>query len=155
MRRLIISLFCVFLTLPLLSQNTLTVHQKNGQKFGFGFEEKPIVSFTDNFLIIKSTKAEVQYELVKVAKVTFDDVNDAVIGIKADDTKTSIALDEYYVSILGSKADITVLLLTSDGKQLQSYKTNTDGSVTFSIAELPEGIYIITSESRTVKILKK
>lgn len=155
MRRLIISLFCVFLTLPLLSQNTLTVHQKNGQKFGFGFEEKPIVSFTDNFLIIKSTKAEVQYELVKVAKVTFDDVNDALIGIKVDDTKTSITLDEYYVSILGSKADITVLLLTSDGKQLQSYKTNTDGSVTFCIAELPEGIYIITSESLTVKILKK
>lgn len=139
----------------LFAQNTLTIHQKDGQQFGFGFEEKPVVSFTDNALIIKSTKIEVQYELAKVAKFTFDDVEDAVIGIKVDDAKASITLDEYTVSISGAAADITVRLIASDGKQLQSYKTNQDGSVTFSIAELPEGTYIIVSESLTCKILKK
>lgn len=142
-------------TISLFAQNTLTIHQKDGQQFGFGFEEKPVVTFTDNTLIIKSTKIEVQYELAKVAKFTFDDVEDAVFGIKADDAKASITLDEYTVSISGAEADITVRLIASDGKLLQSYKTNQDGSVTFSIAELPEGTYIIVSESLTCKILKK
>lgn len=148
-------MFCAISISSLFAQNTLTIHQKDGQQFGFGFEEKPVVTFTDNALIIKSTKIEVQYELAKVAKFTFDDVEDAVVGIKADDAKASITLDEYTVSISGAEADITVRLIASDGKLLQSYKTNQDGSVTFSIAELPEGTYIIVSESLTCKILKK
>ena len=155
MKRLFFILFFAISISSLFAQNTLTIHQKDGQQFGFGFEEKPVVSFTDNALIIKSTKIEVQYELAKVAKFTFDDVEDAVIGIKVDDAKASITLDEYTVSISGAAADITVRLIASDGKQLQSYKTNQDGSVTFSIAELPEGTYIIVSESLTCKILKK
>ena len=155
MKRLFFILFFAISISSLFAQNTLTIHQKDGQQFGFGFEEKPIVTFTDNALIIKSTKIEVQYELAKVAKFTFDDVEDAVIGIKVDDAKASITLDEYTVSISGAAADITVRLIASDGKQLQSYKTNQDGSVTFSIAELPEGTYIIVSESLTCKILKK
>lgn len=155
MKGILTYIFIILFALPVAGQNTLTVHQKDGQKFSFGFEEKPIASFTDNYLVIKSTKVEVQYELAKITKFTFDDVDDAVIGVKADETKASITLDEYTVSIIGAKADITVLLLASDGKQIQSYKTNPDGSITFSIAELPEGTYIIKSESLTVKILKK
>lgn len=155
MKRIFFIFLIAIMAIPAIAQNTLTVHQKDGQQFSYGFEEKPVVTFTDNALVIKSTKVEVQYELAKVAKFTFDDVEDAVIGIKADDAKASISLDEYTVCITGAKADITVRLLASDGKQLQSYKTNQDGSVTFSIAELPEGTYIISSESLTVKILKK
>lgn len=155
MKRLLMIVAISISTISLFAQNTLTIHQKDGQQFGFGFEEKPVVTFTDNALIIKSTKIEVQYELAKVAKFTFDDVEDAVVGIKADDAKASITLDEYTVSISGAEADITVRLIASDGKLLQSYKTNQDGSVTFSIAEFPEGTYIITSESLTCKILKK
>ena len=140
---------------PMMAQNTLTIHQKDGQQFSFGFEEKPVVSFTDNALAIKSTKVEVQYELVKVAKFTFDDVADAVNAIKADDVNASITLDEYSVSISSAKADATIRLIASDGKQLQTYRTDQDGSLTFSIADLPQGTYIIASESLTCKILKK
>ncbi len=155
MKRLLSIIIIAFLAIPIFAQNTLTIHQKDGQQFSYGFEEKPVVTFTDNDLIIKSSKTEVQYEMAKVAKFTFDDVEDAVIGIKANDTKSSLSLDEYTVCISGAKADVEVRLITSDGKQIQTYKTNQDGSVSFSIAELPEGTYIISTESLTVKILKK
>lgn len=143
------------MAIPMMAQNTLTIHQKDGQQFSFGFEEKPVVSFTDVALAIKSTKVEVQYELAKVAKFTFDDVADVVNAIKADDVNASITLDEYSVSIIGAKADATVHLIASDGKQLQTYRTDQDGSLSFSIADLPQGTYIIASESLTCKILKK
>ncbi|MBR2395989.1 MAG: hypothetical protein IKB00_05225 [Bacteroidaceae bacterium] len=155
MKRLLSIIIIAFLAIPIFAQNTLTIHQKDGQQFSYGFEEKPVVTFTDNDLIIKSSKTEVQYEMAKVAKFTFDDVEDAVIGIKANDTKSSLSLDEYTVCISGAKADVEVRLIASDGKQIQTYKTNQDGSVSFSIAELPEGTYIISTESLTVKILKK
>jgi hypothetical protein len=135
------------LPLGLYAQNTLTVHQKDGEHFSLGFEEKPVVTFTDTELVFKSTKTELRYALAVVAKFTFDDVEDAVIGIKSDATKASITT--------GAKADVTVSLIASDGKQLQTYRAGQDGSLTFSIADLPQGTYIIISESLTCKILKK
>ena len=155
MRRLLFSLFCVFITLPLIAQNTLTVHQKDGQEFSFGFEEKPLVTFTETELVVKTSKVELRYELSKFSKFTFDEkeVDDAVNLIT--ENKASITLDEYTVCITGAKADIVVHLIASSGQTLKTYKTDSDGSVTFSISELPEGTYIIASESLTCKIIKK
>ncbi len=155
MKRLYLLLLVVVAAVPLFSQNTLTIHQKDGQQFSFGFEDKPVVSFTDSDLIVKSTKTELTYALSSVSKFTFDDIEDAVISINDDAAKAVITLDSYTVSITGAKADIEVRLNSSDGKLLQSYKTDEDGDVTFSIADLPNGTYIISSQSLTVKILKK
>ena len=154
MKRLFILLFTVLLSVPSFSQNTLTIHHKDGQQFSFGFDDKPVITYTDTDMVLKTTKTEVQYPLSSLAKFTFTDLEDAVISIK-DDKAAQMELDNYVVSITGAKSGITVSVIGSDGKTLNSYKTDTDGSVTFSIAELPEGVYIIKSENLTCKILKK
>lgn len=141
--------------MPLFGQNTLTIHQKDGQQFSFGFDDKPIITYTDTDLVLKTTKTEVQYPLASVVKFTFTDVEDAVIPIKQDGNAAQLELDGYVVSITGAKADINVSVVGPDGKTLGTYKTASDGSVTFSIADLPQGLYIINSENLTCKILKK
>ena len=155
MKRLSIILCTVLLSVPLFSQNTLTIHQKDGQQFSFGFDDKPVITYTDTDLVLKTTKTEVQYPLASVAKFTFTDVEDAVIPIKQDGNAAQLELDGYVVSITGAKADINVLVIGPDGKTLGTYKTDSDGSVTFSVADLPQGLYIINSENLTCKILKK
>lgn len=151
---IVITLLALFVS-GVNAQNTLTIHQKDGKQISFGFDEKPVVSFTDNYLVVKSGGAEVQYALSTLSKMTFDDKEAGVDGIGDDAGKASVSLDEYVLAINGAKADIPVRLVASDGKEIQSYKTDKEGAVTFSIADLPEGIYIISSESLTVKILKK
>ncbi len=145
----------VLLSVPLFSQNTLTIHQKDGLQFSFGFDDKPVITYTDTDLVLKTTKTEVQYPLASVAKFTFTDVEDAVISIKQDSNAAQLELDGYVVSITGAQADITVKVIGPDGKTLGTYKTDSDGSVTFSIGDLPQGLYIISSENLTCKILKK
>ncbi len=145
----------VLLSVPLFGQNTLTIHQKDGQQFSFGFDDKPVITYTDTDLVLKTTKTEVQYPLASVAKFTFTDVEDAVIPIKQDSNAAQLELDGYVVCITGAKADINVSVVGSDGKTLGTYNTASDGSVTFSIADLPQGLYIINSENLTCKILKK
>ena len=76
MRRLSLCLLGALLVCSIFAQNTLTVHQKNGEQFSFGFEDKPVVTFTDTELIVTSTKTELRYELANVNKFTFDDVED-------------------------------------------------------------------------------
>ena len=155
MKRLSIIFCTVLLSVPLFSPNTLTIHQKDGQQFSFGFDDKPVITYTDTDLVLKTTETEVQYPLASVAKFTFTDVEDAVILIKQDGNAAQLELDGYVVSITGAKADITVKVIGPDGKTLGTYKTGSDGSVTFSIADLPQGLYIINSENLTCKILKK
>ena len=155
MKKIIISMVLLVASFTAFAQNTLTIHQKDGQQLSFGFEEKPVITFTDSEIVLTSAKTELRLYFTNVDKITFDDIDDAVIDIKADGTKASITLDEYTVSISGAKADAAVQLIASDGKLLQSYKTDENGSVMFSIADLPQGTYIISSESITVKILKK
>ena len=150
------TLLCLALSaVPVFCQNILTVHQKDGNVFRYSFEEKPVVTFTDKDIVLKSTKVEVQFDMTKVAKFTFNESATPADGIKADDAQSSIVLDEYTVSISGAKADMDVRFMASDGKVLQTFRTGQDGSVEFSIADYPEGTYLISSESVSVKILKK
>ena len=71
MKRLLLFICILLLVFPVVAQNTLTVHQKDGQQFSYGFEDKPVVTFTDNALVIKSTKVEVQYEIGTGCQIHF------------------------------------------------------------------------------------
>ena len=154
MKRLFLCFLVALLVCPVFSQNTLTIHQKDGQQFSFGFEDKPVITYTENDLVLKTTKTELHYPLSSLAKFTFTDVENAVAPIK-DGNSAQLVLDNYVVSITGANPGITVSVIGTDGKSLATYKTDDNGSITFSVAELPEGTYVIKSESLTCKILKK
>lgn len=154
MKRLLLCFLVALLVCPVFSQNTLTIHQKDGQQFSFGFADKPVVTYTENDLVLKTTKTELHYPLSSLAKFTFTDIEDAVAPIK-ESNSAQLVLDNFVVSITGTNPGITVSVIGTDGKILATYKTDDNGGVTFSVAELPEGTYVIKSESLTCKILKK
>lgn len=147
--------FMVLAALPLPARNALTIHQKDGSQFSFGFSEKPVITYTDSDLVLTTTGATVQYPLSSVAMLTFTDVGTEVEGIAADAVDTSVRMDEYTVSICGASPAKSVFLTDLSGKVLSTYETGRDGSATFSIAGLPSGTYIVRCESLTCKILKR
>ena len=179
MRRTLLLLGVAFLFFPAIAQNTLTIHQKDGQQFSFGFAEKPVITYTENYLLLKTSKTEISYPLSTVAKLTFtdiepgddiepdddtepgddiesgDDTETGVSDVEKDSQTPVLSLDSYMVCITGAKSDDIVSIIDADGKILCSYKTDKEGCVTFSVAELSEGVYIIKSENLTCKILKK
>ena len=155
MKRLLFLLGTVLIVVPVFSQNTLIIHQKDGTQFCYGFDDKPLITYSDSVLVLKTANTEVQYPLSKLSKFTLDDIDDAVISIKGGKSKAQLDLDNYQVSIKGAKSGTEVFVISSDGKNLATYKADEEGNVSFSIAELPEGTYIIKSESLTCKILKK
>lgn len=140
--------------LELFSQNTLTVFQKDGQTVSFGFSQKPVVTFTDSSLVVTSTETQVEYLLSKVQKFVLTEDPTKVNQVQDELRKPVLELDDYQVNISGAKPDATVRVLSADGKVLSTYKTDSDGSVTFSISELPVGTYIIRSNDLSFKILK-
>ena len=155
MKRLLLYISLALAICPAFSQNTLVIHQKDGQKFSFGFDDKPVITYTDNDLVLKTAKTEVQYPLASLSKFTFVDIPTEVDAVAVDRKSPEITLDDYMIRITGAKAETVVKVTGMDGKTLAAYKADSEGTVTFSIADLPEGVYIISSDSLTCKILKK
>ena len=158
MKRLLFLFSVVLLAVPVFSQNTITIHQKDGRQFSFGFDDKPVITYTDTDLLLKTTKTEVQYPLALLAKFTFADSENSdtsVNPINENKAELQLQLDSYVVNITGTKPQMSVSIIGPDGKTVGTYKTDSNGSVTFSIADLPQGLYIINAEDLTCKILKK
>lgn len=159
MRKFLIAFWALFLLAPTIvfSQNVLRVHLKNGTPLDLAFSLQPVVTFDDtNVKVTVSDGKEFIFPLEYLSKFSFVLVDlTEVEEIQEEINKVSFFFDEYTVNISGAKAEMPVRLISSDGRLINSYKTDKEGSVSFSIADLPNGIYIINSEDITFKILKK
>ena len=162
MRKFLIAALALLMCAPmaLFSEEVMTIHLKDGSLIDFAFKYQPVVTFTETDVVLTTANGlRITYPLSKLTKFTFSakdipgptDVDE----IKDDVRKVTFSVDEYNVSIDGAKAEMAVRLIASDGKVVGSYKTDKEGSLSFSIAELPDGIYIISSEDLTVKIQKQ
>lgn len=147
----------------LRSQNVMVVHLKTGMVAELAFKYNPVVTFTESDVVlttvINGRTMQVKYPLANLTKFTFvtKDIPDipSTAVEEVEERNVQFLIEDYTVIITGAKPEIVVRLIASDGKQLGAYKTDKDGSVSFSIADLANGTYIIASEDITFKILKK
>lgn len=157
MRRVVCFAFmflCVSIT-QLVAQNTLTIHQKDGSQFSYGFLEKPVITYTETDLVLSTANIVVEYPLSAISKFTFTETETSVSGVETDVIAPVLELKDNTVYISGAKPLQTVTLVGADGKIVSTFKTDANGSVAFSIAALPKGIYIVKSETLTCKISKR
>lgn len=160
MRKFLFALVALLMTtsVALRSQNVMVVHLKTGTIAELAFKYNPVVTFTETDAVLTTTvngrEIVVSYPLEKLTKFTFV-TKDITAVDEVEDRNVQFLIEDYTVTITGAKPEIVVRLISMDGKQLGAYKTDKDGSVSFSIAELAVGTYIIASEDITFKILKK
>lgn len=160
MKKFLIAFVALMMMAPvaLFSQNNvMTAHLKNGLVAEFLFKYEPVITFTDTDIVLTTTMGSITYPLANLTKFTFGkkDLPTEVEEVKEDVRKVSFSIDEYTINIDGAKADEAVHVIATDGKVVGAYKTDQDGVLSFSIADLPDGTYIIRSEEITFKILKK
>lgn len=149
----ILFLAALFLSSMASAQNYLTITQKDGQQFSYAFSEKPVVTYTETELVLTTENTDIQFPLSGLQKFTFEDAPTSV-----QETTTAfatISVSNNTVTIRSAKANAQVQLIAVDGKIVRTYKTDAEGNLSFSIAELPASTYIIKTESLTCKILKK
>lgn len=160
MKKLLIAFVALMMMAPmaLFSQNdVMTVHLKTGQVVDFLFKYEPVVTFTETEVVLTTSNGiRLTYGLDKLTKFTFGKKNITEVEEIEDDVRNvTFSIDEYTININGAKAEQAVQVIAMDGKVQGTYKTDSEGSLSFSIADLPDGTYIINSEEITFKILKK
>ncbi|MBO7202011.1 MAG: hypothetical protein J6V30_00525 [Paludibacteraceae bacterium] len=137
------------------AQNAVTIHQKTGETISYVFSKKPVITYTEKELELKTTDAELKILLKDVAKFTFTDEQESVSAIQIVEKQSQLQLKENTVCISGAKPFQKVWLIGIDGRVFASYKTDFQGSVLFSISGFNEGVYIVKTESLTCKIFKR
>lgn len=136
MRKYLLLISVILLSIGVYGQNTLNIHQKDGSKFSYGFTENPIVTYEGNTLKVSTETVSIEFPLTNLDKLSFED------------ELTKIDL----LHIEGKRSDI--LIYNQNGVLLKRIQNNNGISET-SISELPKGVYIIKKEYTTFKILKR
>ena len=119
------------------AQTALIVHQKSGGTVEFAFSEKPVVTYSDGYLVIsvQDGLASVSYPLSDMQKFTFGEYT-RIIAPK------EVAPQSTYIYSIG-------------GMLMRTLQTNEDGSTPANVDGLPAGTYIIKNGNTSYKITKK
>ena len=137
---MILSMLVAFVaTAASWADTALFVHQKSGGMLEIAFSEKPVVTYSEGYLVITSGLASVSYPLSDMQKFTFGEVNDQVTRITAP---TNAAPQPTYIYSVG-------------GVLMRTYQPGDNGTTSASLEGLPAGTYVIKNGKTSYKVLKK
>lgn len=140
-----------------LATTLLHVVQKTGEEVTFSFNEKPKTTFDGGNIVIATASSTVEYDFNSVKKFTFEEVETptAIDDITVGKVKAGVSFEPGQVTISGAQAGSTVYVFAINGAAMGNYKVDADGSLAFSTADLPNGIYVIKGSNISVKFIKK
>lgn len=130
----------------------LTVWMKDGTKVAFALSEKPTVTFSETELII-TTKENNHYALESISKFTYESIPDDIKNL-LDDTQAFI-LDGETLLFPSLKANTTVSITSLNGTSIFKKTVKCDGEYAFPLANLQAGVYFVSVNGLTYKIVKR
>ena len=146
-------IFVFFAVMPAVAANAmrqvLVVTTKDAGKVMYYLDDKPVITFTDTEVVLKTDQTTVSYpveEHVNMFITEYDPTNITCIeGVKA---AFSIANDRIHVSNAAPGTAVTVY--TIDGRLVQKAAINEQGNATISVTT--ENVYIVRVGKFATKI---
>lgn len=132
----------------------LVVWAKDGTKVAYALAEKPKVTFSETALVITAKGVEVNYSLENMARFTYEsDENSAIRNIKTDEV--SFKLDGESLLFLSLGANSKVSIHSLNGTLIFNKTVQMAGEYSFPLSNLNAGVYIVTVNGLTYKIVKR
>lgn len=135
MKKFLILIPIILFSIAGFAQNTLNIHQKDGEIFCCGFLDKPIVTYEGNTLKVSTKTVSIEFPLTELDELSFED------------ELTDIKLQHI-------EKESNILIYNEKGVLLKKIHNDSGISET-NILEFPKGIYIIKKGDTTFKVLKK
>ena len=143
-----------FMTATAQNGPQLKVWKKDKSTVLFALAEKPITTFSNNMLVIKTSTATVEYPLAEVQRYTYEGVETGIESIDSDNG-VLVKQEKNKLSLANLKAGAEVRLYNSSGSLLQIVKSNGTDPVVISLSSRPQGVYIVKSGNETIKLMKR
>lgn len=128
----------------------------NGKTIEFTLNQKPVIKYGTATVTLTYDTGSLEYNMTDIQRVTMGDKSATGIDdIKADKAKGDLRYANGTFNLNGFEANSPVTVYDLSGRQVQAYRVNSDGSLSFSVATLPAGTYIVKAKSITYKFIKR
>lgn len=150
---MLLSCFCIS-AIADEPKTQLVVWSKDGTQVAYALAERPKVTFTETDLIITASGIIVNYSMEELSRITYE--NDDVVSITDLQTgKPSFKLDGESLLFPTLKANSTISLHSLGGELLFSKTIQSAGEYSLPLSALNSGVYMVTVNGLTYKIVKK
>lgn len=151
---LLLLLLVCFAALPSLAQpKSFVVTLLNGESVMYNLSDRPVLTFTDGTMKIKTAKMESVFELPEIAGSEFSE--EAGVDIVADDSKTTVfdftSSPDHIIVTGAQRADVFDI----SGKLVMRCKTSHDKRIDIDTSSLAVGVYVIYTSARSIKYAKQ
>ena len=155
MKKLILFLSLLCFGLSIQAETNLVVWKKDGSKVAFALTEKPTVTFSENSLMINTATVSVSYDLEDMAKFTYEDPESQGIRNIENDKYSSFKFDGEMLLFPSLKAGSKVAIHNLGGVLVFSRTIEVAGDYSFPISHLDKGVYVVSVDGLTYKIVKR
>ena len=129
-----------FITSWSFAEPQLKVWKKDKSTVLFALAEKPVTTFSDNKLVIKTSSSTIEYPLADIQRYTYEGVETGIESIESDNSML-VKQEKDKLSLRNLKAGEEVRLYSSSGSLLQILKSNGTEPVVISLSSRPQGVY--------------
>lgn len=132
----------------------LAVWAKDGTKVAYALAEQPKITFTETDLVITTNGVEVNYTLEKMARFTYEyDDETSIRNLKTNEVV--FTLDGESLLFPAMTANSTVSIHALNGTLVFKKTVQTAGEYSFPLSNLATGVYMVTVNGLTYKIVKR
>ena len=133
----------------------LVVWKADGTKAYYELNDMPETTFEDGKLVIRTQSATVEYPMSGVLRYTYDGVGTNGVSKVRGLHGAMVKRELNSVTIVNLKEDSEVQLFNSEGTLLDTKTSNGEEPVVISVANQPNGVYMVKYESQTLKLIKR
>lgn len=133
---------------------SFVVWANSGETFSYLLSEHPKVTQTATSLVLTTTKTEVEYPKEDVWKFTMQKLSASEIDV-VDINNISITQFGNIVYLSNCKANSVVCIYSVCGILYSTQNVTENGTLVIDFNDLNDGVYIISTESITYKIIKR
>ena len=142
---------------PGVESNTcLIVWLSETNKHYYNLSEQPKITMNNGDFTLTTTNTTVTYKFDDVLKYTLGEKEGGTgIGNLTADTKASVERQSDRIIFTGCAPKSAIRIYSMGGQLIETKRTDDNGQAEVSIAGLAEGVYVVKSDSVTIKIAKR
>lgn len=129
------------------------LHLASGKEVVCLLDERPVVTFTDDEVVLTTHMHEVRYQSVDVLKFTYANVEvDGINALPSD--RGLVRMDGNTLCLDGFASDSEVSVYTADGIVVAKSHTDGHGAASISLPRQSGKVYVIKTSIANFKITK-
>lgn len=150
--RLLLALLFLIITVGAWAQNAVAIYQTDGNVTKFDFTEKPVVTYSNNDLVLTTRSTSVQFPIYLLKKLAFESVWDSetvIEEVKASNVRYNFRDGSLYIA--GGEPGALVSLFNLKGIKVCRYRLDAEGKATIPLQTLSKDVYVVKTGSLSFK----